>query len=128
MERAPGGGETILLVEDDSAIRAVMRRGLELKGYQVCEAADGAAGLVEFRNRRDEIQLVISDIVMPNLGGRQMADAIRLESPTMPLLFTSGYSSEAFSGDAERNHGVHFLPKPWKLTDLLTLVRRALDR
>jgi len=125
--RVAGGGETILLVEDDSAIRAVMKRVMELKGYRVIEAPDGASGLAAFRQHRAQIRLVVSDVMMPKLGGRQMADAIRAEAPTMPLLFTSGYSSAGVMHASEPERGAHFLPKPWTLADLLTQVRRALD-
>ncbi len=125
--RVAGGGETLLLVEDDAAIRTVMRRVLELKGYHVLEAPDGASGLALFRQQRERIGLVISDVMMPNLGGRQMADAIRAAAPEMPLLFTSGYSSTLAEDQGALQRRTHFLPKPWALSDLLTQVRRALD-
>ncbi len=124
---APSGREGILLVEDDAAIRLATRRALEGKGYRVWEAADGALALECFQVRAREIALVVTDLGMPNMGGRQLADAIRARGSHVPILFTSGYAREWLHGAAGVPVGVRFLPKPWTLVDLFAQVREAID-
>ena len=121
-----GGHESILVVEDDPAIRLATRRALESKGYHVWDAADGAIALDVFRAHAAEIALVISDLVMPNLDGRQMADAIRAGGARVPILFTSGYASDWIFGESGVPDQVRFLPKPWKLADLYRAARDAI--
>jgi two-component system cell cycle sensor histidine kinase/response regulator CckA len=121
-----GGRESILVVEDDPAIRMATRRALESKGYRVWDAADGAIAIDVFRAHAAEIALVISDLVMPNLGGRQLAEAIRAAGSRVPILFTSGYSSDWLYGESGVPEQVLFLPKPWTLVDLYRTVREAL--
>jgi PAS domain S-box-containing protein len=122
-----GGGETILLAEDDAAIRMATRRALERNGYVILDASDGEQALSVFRANASTIDLVISDLIMPNLGGRQFAEALRAEGSTVPVLFTSGYSSEAVYRQGEMPARVGFLHKPWTLTQLFTRVRDILD-
>lgn len=123
----PGGDETVLLAEDDPSIRMVTRRMLERRGYHVIEAADGALGLEEFERHAEDIALVISDLVMPNMSGREMVDGIRAIRSQVPVLFMSGYSDEAFFGDGVVPERTSFLTKPWALADFLPAVRRAID-
>ncbi len=122
-----GGTETILLAEDEPGIRRTTKRALEARGYEVMVAEDGAVALELFRRHRSEIDLVISDLVMPNLGGRQLVEALRAEGSGVRVLFTSGYSSDTVSGDSEFPPGVAFLQKPWTLDDLFARVRELLD-
>jgi len=122
-----GGGETILLAEDEPSIRLATRRALESKGYVIIEAADGEQALARFHENAAAIDLVISDLVMPNLGGRQLAEALRAERSMVPILFTSGYSSDAVYREGEMPAMVAFLHKPWTLTELFTRVRDILD-
>jgi len=126
--RIRGGNETILVVEDDAAIRRAARRALEGKGYTVVEAGDGEEALNIFRRDGRNISLIVSDLVMPKLGGRQLADALREMGSTVPLLFTSGYSADSTYRAAELPPGVAFLHKPWTLTDLFDKVREMLDQ
>jgi CheY-like chemotaxis protein len=90
-------------------------------------AEDGEAAFALFREHRAAIDLVISDLVMPKLGGRQLAQAIRAEGARVKVLFTSGYSADTVSDDGEFPDGVWFLQKPWTLDDLFTRVRDVLD-
>jgi two-component system cell cycle sensor histidine kinase/response regulator CckA len=122
-----GGSETILVAEDEPGIRRTTKRALEVKGYSVIVAEDGAVALELFRRHRDEIDLVISDLVMPKLGGRQLVEALRQEGSSVPVLFTSGYSADTVSGAAPFPLGVNFLQKPWTLDDLFARVRYLLD-
>jgi signal transduction histidine kinase/ActR/RegA family two-component response regulator len=125
--RPPTGHEGILLVEDDAAIRKATQRALESKGYRVLEAADGVQALETFERHAGEISLVITDLVMPNLGGRELAEALRARGSAVPVLFTSGYAADGLFGDADIPAGVQFLQKPWTLAELFTHVRDAID-
>ncbi|MCL4865085.1 MAG: response regulator, partial [Gemmatimonadales bacterium] len=121
-----GGGELLLLAEDDPAIRLATRRALEGKQYRVVEAADGEEALAVYQQHRGAIALIISDLVMPNLGGRQLVEALRADGVTVPVLFTSGYSRDTVYRVPLPLDGVSFLHKPWTLAELLTAVRQQL--
>ena len=123
----PRGYGGILVVEDDEAIRTATRRALESHGYRVWTAEDGAVGLAVYRAHAAEIALILSDLVMPNLGGHDMANALRAEGATVPMLFTSGYSSDWLFGEQEIPSGIHFMPKPWTLPTLYERVREAIE-
>ena len=125
---ARGGAETILVVEDESSIRRSAKRVLEKNGYSVLIAADGEDALEQFRSHEHEINLVITDLVMPKLGGRELHDALTREDKDIKFMFTSGYNAS----DAEDRVGlepdVPFLHKPWTVADLLSSVREVLDQ
>ena len=121
------GRETILLVEDEASIRRAAQRVLERQGYRVLVAGDGVDALEVCRRYPGEVGLVLSDVVMPNLGGRELYARLRAEGAILPFVFTSGYAL----GDIATGHlepGVPFLRKPWTVDELLTTVREALDR
>lgn len=124
---AAGRGELLLLAEDDDAIRLATRRALEKKGYRVVDAADGEQALAAFRRHRQEVRLVISDLIMPNLGGHQLAEALRAGGEEVPILFTSGYSRDSVYREPVLPTGTSFLHKPWTLAELLHTVRRLID-
>lgn len=126
-KQVAGGTETILLAEDEPAIRRTTKRALEGKGYTVLMAEDGEEALELYGEHKDRIALLISDLVMPKLGGRQLVDALRQEGSRVPILFTSGYSPGSGYRNGEFPAGVEFLQKPWTLTDLLVRVRELLD-
>src|SRR5437667_421863 len=125
--QAPGGSETILLVEDDDQLRRATKRVLEDAGYQVLTAADGQEALEVLRQQGEGIRLVLSDLVMPRLGGRALYDAARREGRAMPFLFASGYSDGDRSGRAPLDPSLPFLFTPWTPNDLLNKVRELLD-
>ncbi len=121
------GTETVLLVEDEDAVRAFERRALAGAGYQVIEARHGADALALFEARADEIDVLVTDIVMPGMSGRELADVVRARVPELPVLFVSGYTD-----DAVLRHGVltaesSFLEKPFSAADLCARVRAVLD-
>lgn len=124
----PGGSETILIADDEAPIRRAAKRALERFGYRPLLAADGAEALDVFRAHEGDIALIVADLVMPRLGGRQLAETLRREGKAVQVLFSSGYSAtdvvESLGFDPERP----YLHKPWTLTDLLTRVREVLDR
>jgi PAS domain S-box-containing protein len=126
----PGGTETILLVEDEYAVRMVTRRVLESHGYKVYEATTAREALDLWRSRAAEIALVLTDMVMPEgVTGRDLAEQLRAQSPALKIIFMSGYSADVIGKGTEffRQTGSHFLQKPASTRALLETVRRSLD-
>ena len=124
----PRGSETVLLVEDEQAVRRATAEFLRLQGYTVLEARDGLEALTVSQNHRSAIHLVISDVVMPNLSGGELAKELALLRPDAKLLFMSGYA-----GKTVLNHNVvdvetNFLQKPFTLKELSLKVRSALGQ
>jgi PAS domain S-box-containing protein len=123
-----GGRETILLVEDEDGLRRVAQRALERGGYRVITAADGVEALALYLQRSPEIDLVITDVVMPKLGGIALYRTLRQDGHSPRFLFTSGYSAhEITRGDVPESELV-LLQKPWTIADLTHRVREVLDR
>ncbi len=122
-----GATETILLVEDEEMVRRAGRRILEKHGYRVMQAADGAEAMAVLRERGSEVALVVSDVVMPRMGGRELYAMLRSEGFRMPFLFTSGYTDRISSDTVALDPSVPVLPKPWTWTELTASVRAALD-
>jgi PAS domain S-box-containing protein len=120
------GTETLLLVEDEAAIRRSLKRLLEKKGYRVLLAGDGLEGLDVFERNESAIDLVISDVVMPRMSGFELFDAIRRRGSTVRFLFTSGYATAEVQR-VTRDPTLAFLPKPWDVDDLLRTVREQLN-
>jgi CheY-like chemotaxis protein len=120
---AVGRAAVVLVAEDEPAVRMLAARALREGGYQVAEAADGAAAFAMIDAGTVRPDLVVTDVVMPELNGRQLHDAIRVRWPGMPVLFTSGHTGEA--GVLERlvPAGATFLGKPFTPEAL----RRAVD-
>jgi CheY-like chemotaxis protein len=125
--KLPQGTETILMVEDESLVRRAGKRVLEQCGYTVLEAADGQEGLELFRAHADEIALVISDVVMPRMSGPRLFELIRQESSAKKFIFTSGYPSDAKGSSIRLDPSVPCLFKPWTMSELSMIVRKALD-
>ncbi|MSR07251.1 MAG: PAS domain S-box protein [Gemmatimonadetes bacterium] len=122
-----GWSETILVVEDEERIRASARRILEHYGYRVLLAADGQAALELLTAEGAQVDLVLSDVVMPRMNGQQLYDAVRELGKTMKFLFTSGYVGRESRSKLSLEASVPFLPKPWTVQDLITRVRSILD-
>ncbi|MSM40011.1 MAG: response regulator [Geobacter sp.] len=122
-----GGTETILVVEDEPAIRQVMSHILQQFGYQVLEAADGEEGTDLFRSCAPEIALVILDTILPRKHGRAVHEDIVLMKPDMKTLFVSGYPVDIIAKKGLLPDGVVFLPKPVSPMELLRTVRQLLD-
>jgi signal transduction histidine kinase len=123
----PQGGETVLVVEDDAAVRNVNCRALEAHGYTVLSAANGEAALHVVREHKGPpISLVVTDVVMPVMGGKVMAQWLKISYPDLKILFVSGYTEESGSLGLLES-GVAFLPKPSTMTSLVCKVRELLD-
>lgn len=126
--RAPGGSETILLVEDEPAVRRVMRALLEQAGYTVLEAADGNEAVGVWTKHSTEVDLLFTDIVMPGgVSGRELAAKLQAHDDTLKVIFTSGYSSEIAGQRLQLGERENFIQKPASLDVLLQTVRRCLD-
>jgi two-component system cell cycle sensor histidine kinase/response regulator CckA len=122
-----GGSETILVVDDEPTIRRSVERTLGRLGYRVVSARDGAEALGIFERDPDAIDLVITDIVMPELGGRQLTRALRHHRPELPVLVISGYDDQAIVDGTAWAEGLHLLEKPFTLEELLGRVRTMLS-
>ncbi len=120
------GRETVLVVEDDSAVRELAARALRAAGHRVLVAADGR----EVRNlAADEVarlQLLVTDVILPGQNGREVAEELRRRHQDLPVLYISGYTHDAFE-DGTVGARSHFLPKPFTTSELLASVRGVLD-
>ena len=128
VESAPGGSETVLLVEDEHAVRRATAEFLGLKGYTVLEAKDGLDALSVARNHGSTIHLVVTDVVMPNMSGGQLAKEIAQMRPETKLLFVSGYAGKTVLDHKVVDLETNFLQKPYTLKDLSLKIRAALDQ
>ncbi len=123
---AAGNGR-VLLVEDQEEVRNVARRILVASGYRVVEAENGVEALAVIDADRDGIDLVLTDAVMPNMGGPDLVRALRTTLPTLPVIITSGYSDHELVTHCTNELNVPFLAKPFRAEDLLNIVRGELD-
>jgi two-component system, cell cycle sensor histidine kinase and response regulator CckA len=121
------GSETILLVEDEMAVRVLVRRVLERAGYKVLEAASGPDALALLAARNPDLDLLLTDVVMPGMSGRQLADQLTDAMPGLRVLYMSGYTDEAIVHHGVLEPGVAFLEKPFPPDVLLRRLREVLD-
>jgi CheY-like chemotaxis protein len=121
---ASRGAETILLVEDEEAVRRVARRALEMHGYKIIDAADGATALDIAAG--NEVDLVLSDVMMPGMPGPTLVEELRRRNPDLRVLFMSGHTEEIIR-DGLLDPTIPFLAKPFTPTKLAQKVRDALD-
>jgi signal transduction histidine kinase/ActR/RegA family two-component response regulator len=121
------GEDTILLVEDEEAVRSFAARALKLRGYNVLEAAGGEEALEIVRQYQGIIHLLITDVVMPNMDGPTLVRAVKRLKPDMAVIFMSGYAEEAFRRHDEKAEDLHFLPKPFGLKQLAAKVKDVLS-
>jgi signal transduction histidine kinase/ActR/RegA family two-component response regulator len=127
--RVAGGSETLLIVEDEDALRQFTVRWLRRHGYQVLEARDGPAALEIWAEKRASIQLVMTDLVMPGgMNGKELSERLLQDRPELPLIFTTGYSEEAMKGGLELREDFNYLPKPYLPAHLAKIIRENLDR
>lgn len=124
---APRGKETILLVEDEAVVRMLAAEIMRKSGYQVLEAADGAGALRLIDDRRSFIDLMLTDVVMPGMGGRQLVERLPAFLAGMKVLYMSGYPDEAIGRHGFLDPGTPFLQKPFTADSLLRKVREILD-
>lgn len=123
----PKGTETILLVEDESAVRAMTKQALEICGYTVLEAGNGHEAIELCENVDCEIKLLMTDVVMPGMGGRELAERFMITYPEMIVLFTSGYTDDATVRQGVIDLSRNFIQKPFTINALAQKVRSVLD-
>lgn len=120
--------ETILVVEDDEDVRQFTVDCLNELGYNVLQAAGGPAALMMLRDQRDDVELLVTDVVMPELSGRQLAEAAHQLKPDLPVLYISGYPRDVILHDGRVKEGVELLSKPFTQQALAAKVRELLDQ
>ena len=121
------GGETILLVEDEDPVRMFSTRALKNKGYKVIESHNGELALEILKERGDQIDLLISDVVMPNMDGPTLYKNVQKTNPDLRFIFMSGYAEDRFQDQFENMDELHFLPKPFTLKELAAKVKEVLS-
>jgi CheY-like chemotaxis protein len=121
------GTETILVVEDEPALRMVARKILENAGYTVHVASNGDDALTFFRRAVTPIHLLLTDVVMPGMSGPTLVGHVRDEGGRTSILYTSGYADDALINESSRDERIHFLAKPYTGTTLLRKIRDVLD-
>ena len=120
------GSETLLLVEDEPEVRKLLRLNLERNGYRILEASDGAQALRVGNQHKGQIDLLLTDVVMPGIGGSEVADAFRSDNPDVPVIFMTGYSDRQDLGQDD-SHAVSLLSKPFSMSDMLAKVESSLE-
>lgn len=126
-DHAAGGNETILLVEDERMVRVVAARFLESAGYRVVEALDGAQAIERFSSHQPTIQMVIMDLIMPNVGGKTAGELIRKMDHSVPILYVTGYDFGQLDSGSLPEQNCEIIHKPFSRDELLSKVRQMLN-
>jgi DNA-binding NtrC family response regulator len=121
------GTETVLLAEDAGPLRTVARQILQRNGYTVLDALDGKSALEQAAAHGGPIHLLLTDVVMPDMSGRQLAEQIREQRPEMRVLFVSGYTDDAIIRHGILEPGIAFMQKPFSPDALARKVREVLE-
>jgi len=124
----PGGTETVLLVEDEHTVRNLCSRILGGLGYQVTQARSGAEAVATAADRADRIDLLLTDVVMPGMSGKELATRLVRHHPEMKVLFMSGYTDDAIVHHGVLDEGVSFIGKPYTPSALARKVREVLEK
>jgi PAS domain S-box-containing protein len=128
LEAPEGGSETILVIEDEEMVRSLACRGLRDHGYTVIEARNGGEALLYIRQHPGMVDLVISDVVMPEMGGREFGQSLTKYEPELPILFMSGYTGDDVVHRGLLEPGAPFQQKPFTPVGLATKIRAMLDQ
>jgi CheY-like chemotaxis protein len=123
-----GHGETVLVVEDEEGVRELVRRVLVRHGYRVLEARHGMDALREAERHPDRIHLLLTDVVMPEMSGLQLAATLRERRPELQVLYMSGYTEEEIIRRGTGESGLVLLQKPFAGDELARVVRKTLDQ
>jgi len=129
-EKSPrGGNETILLVEDDEFLRPFALKVLSQLGYRVLAVGDGPAALETWKTHRDDIRLLLTDVVLPcGMSGKELGERLAQERPRLKVIYTSGYTSEFAGENSALEEGVNFIAKPFPAQKLAQIIRQILDK
>ena len=122
------GEATILLVEDEDAVRVFGARALANKGYRVLEAMDGEQALDVINESEDSIDLIITDVMMPGMDGHTLVRLVQEELPDIKVILMSGYAEDAIPGEIACDPSINFLPKPFSLQDLASKAKDVLAK
>ena len=123
-----GGSETILVVEDEKPVRELVCTFLQAQGYHILEAESGVRALEVWRQHREQIALLLTDVVMPDcINGRELAEKIWAERPNLKVIFTSGYSADVLGKNWAASRGFNYVQKPYHPRKLAIAVRDCLD-
>jgi two-component system cell cycle sensor histidine kinase/response regulator CckA len=120
------GQGTILLVEDEEGLRSLNARGLRSRGYSVIEASNGIEAMEALEEKNGAVDLVVSDVVMPEMDGPTLLKAMRERNPEVKIIFVSGYAEDAFDKSLSENQQFAFLPKPFTLSQLVAAVKETM--
>jgi two-component system cell cycle sensor histidine kinase/response regulator CckA len=120
------GQGTILLVEDEEGLRSLNARGLRSRGYSVIEASNGIEALEALEEKQGAVDLVVSDVVMPEMDGPTLLKSMRERNPDLKIIFVSGYAEDAFEKSLPENQQFAFLPKPFTLSQLVAAVKETM--
>src|SRR5437588_3151532 len=120
------GQGTILLVEDEDGLRSLNARGLRSRGYSVIEASNGLEAMEALDEKDGAVDLVVSDVVMPEMDGPTLLREMRKRNPSLKIIFVSGYAEEAFDKSLPENEQFAFLPKPFALSALVEKVKETM--
>ncbi|HWZ39114.1 MAG TPA: response regulator [Bradyrhizobium sp.] len=120
------GQGTILLVEDEDGLRSLNARGLRSRGYSVIEASNGVEAIEALEEKDGDVDLVVSDVVMPEMDGPTLLKEMRGRNPNLKIIFVSGYAEDAFEKSLPENEQFAFLPKPFTLTQLVAAVKETM--
>ncbi|MGB8398135.1 cell cycle histidine kinase CckA [Bradyrhizobium sp.] len=120
------GQGTILLVEDEEGLRSLNARGLRSRGYSVIEASNGIEAMEALEEKNGAVDLVVSDVVMPEMDGPTLLKEMRSRNPDLKIIFVSGYAEDAFEKSLPENEQFAFLPKPFTLTQLVAAVKETM--
>ena len=128
MEQAEPKKKTILVVEDEPTLRALVRKVLERSGYDVIESSSGLAALELWGRTKPQVDLLLTDMVMPDgISGMQLAAKLKAQNPKLKVIFTTGYSAELMGNDFEIKEGINFLQKPYPPQRLVQTVKNGLE-
>jgi two-component system, cell cycle sensor histidine kinase and response regulator CckA len=122
------GHGTILLVEDEEGLRALNARGLASRGYTVLQAGNGVEALELFAENGGKVDLVVSDVVMPEMDGPTLLKELRQKNPELKIIFVSGYAEEAFEKSLPKGQQFSFLAKPFTLKQLIAHVKETMAK
>jgi CheY-like chemotaxis protein len=122
------GTETILLVEDEAAVRQMLREALNKAGYRVWEAGDGAEAITQWASRIDQIDVVVTDLVMPVMNGLRLSEELRIRRPDIKVIFMSGHSQDVIKTQGGTQSTSDLLQKPFVPHVLVRKVREVLDK
>ena len=124
----PRGTETILVVEDEDVVRQFIRQTLQNQGYDILEAHNGEEALSIFASLEKPIDMLLTDVIMPKMSGKELYERLRVDQPTLKVLYISGYTDNVIAHHGLVDRGVDFLQKPVSITALAKKVRTILDR